>query len=102
MLKINICVLLLYFTSNVLASCSKNLSSKVLSPGLLPAPSNKALYSYLNNDKYIDKCLNKNIYQEYNKYCVIEISDNKIRVIKHKAKKIYKMLMLRNSVIIAI
>jgi len=29
-------------------SCSKNLSSKVLSPGLLPAPSNKALYSYLD------------------------------------------------------
>lgn len=27
-------------------SCSKNLSSKVFSPGLFPAPSNKALYSW--------------------------------------------------------
>lgn len=29
-----------------LTSCSKNLSSNVFSPGLFPAPSNKALYSY--------------------------------------------------------
>lgn len=28
-----------------LTSCSKNLSSRVLSPGLLPAPSNSSLYS---------------------------------------------------------
>lgn len=41
----------LYKVINILASCSKNLSSKVLSPGLLPAPSNKALYSYLNMEQ---------------------------------------------------
>lgn len=50
----NICMYLyvfLYKIINILASCSKNLSSKVLSPGLLPAPSNKALYSCLNMDQ---------------------------------------------------
>lgn len=76
-------IIILYITS-VLASCSKNLSSKVLSPGLLPAPSNKALYSCLSIDKY---CVSR------------EISDNpKHRVAERETKKTYKMLMLRNSI----